>query len=475
MKKLLVVLLSLGLIAAFAATASAATSIAKFSGTYYVGGIYENNAALVEDAKRNSTAKFHQRYRMQVDFKVDEGLSFSTRFDAMEKGWGDTRWSGANAQSASEPAGDTNSSRRVDPSVSTSTANTTVTNRNLKIQENIEFEYSYITFKTAFGQFDVGYQDCDGWGTWFSNASNSRPAIRFMSVAGPVTYGFKYEKWYESTNSNENNGKVDADFDIYGLFGIYKFKSGDVGLLYRYIYNAAASTIATTPFKSKVHQVAPYFRATFGPIYTEGEVNYLFGKAAEWTTAAKPAGITGDIDAKTLTAYIAAQYNMGPAFFGARYGYASGNDPNDPHSQKQILGQNTSYQPLLIMGGGERILWQDGTKLGGLKGAAGAAGSVDDKKFNWISYTLYGGYKVTPKFEIGANLGYVTVAEKPMNYVDDVMGTEFDVNLTYKIYDNLSYWVGAGYMWSGDYWKGTNAANKVEDNYILVNRLQLMF
>jgi len=35
--------------------------------------------------------------------------------------------------------------------------------------------------------------------------------------------------------------------------------------------------------------------------------------------------------------------------------------------------------------------------------------------------------------------------------------------------------VGAGYLWTGDYFKGANAAAKVDDNYILMNQLSLSF
>jgi hypothetical protein len=55
------------------------------------------------------------------------------------------------------------------------------------------------------------------------------------------------------------------------------------------------------------------------------------------------------------------------------------------------------------------------------------------------------------------------------------MGLEFDVTAKYKIYDNLTYMVGAGYLWTGDYFKGTNSANAVGNDYLLMNRLSLSF
>ena len=54
-------------------------------------------------------------------------------------------------------------------------------------------------------------------------------------------------------------------------------------------------------------------------------------------------------------------------------------------------------------------------------------------------------------------------------------GTEFDVTASYKIYDNLTYTVGAGYLWAGDYYKGSVSTNKVGDTYLLMNKLQVTF
>ena len=85
MKKFWIVLLALGLVAGFAMSASAAD--VKFSGSYYVYGIYVDNPAMVKDGKVPQ-AYYHQRLRVQTEFKVAEGLALVTRFDALEKPWG---------------------------------------------------------------------------------------------------------------------------------------------------------------------------------------------------------------------------------------------------------------------------------------------------------------------------------------------------------------------------------------------------
>ena len=96
MKKLLVVLLALGLIVAFGMTASAAE--VKFAGQYYVNGIYESNRTLQDTDHTYSRAFFFTRTRVQTVFQVAEGLSFTTRFDAFEKQWGGVNRSSSNSR-----------------------------------------------------------------------------------------------------------------------------------------------------------------------------------------------------------------------------------------------------------------------------------------------------------------------------------------------------------------------------------------
>jgi hypothetical protein len=111
--------------------------------------------------------------------------------------------------------------------------------------------------------------------------------------------------------------------------------------------------------------------------------------------------------------------------------------------------------------------------------------SVTSSKYNMVLYNAFVGVNPTPKLNIEAALTYATVDKKALSMtwatgvvteaVSDKLGTEFDVKATYKIYDNLTYMIGAGYLWTGDYFKGSNANTKVENNYILLNQLTLNF
>jgi hypothetical protein len=483
MKKLLVVLLSLGLIVAFGATASAQPTV-KFGGGYYVVGVYEDNNALANE-KTISRAFFYQRVRLQPVFQIAEGLSFTTRVDALEKQWGQTDWrTGVDDRS--------NSRRELGNAAIRTTVATapappvTYTGvfygGNPKIQENIEFERAYVTFNTAIGMFDVGYQSSGKWGTDFGDDENSRPRIKFTTQMGPLTLLAIYEKTFESDTSLNGGvlttnattaavtttypyaGKVDADDESIALAAIYNFKGGNTGFLYKYAYNNS-NRVLTANSSQYAHIMAPYLKATFGPVYVEAEVNYIIGKYAKQDTAG-----VADVDFDRLGAYIKGQANMGPAYFGGLYLYSSGDDGSD--ATKYKTGPvTTDMNPALIMANDELGTWLNAGTVQLSKYGAG----LSSGKVNLHMIQAYGGFNPSPKLNTEISFTTGKADKKPANFVSDVYGMEFDAKATYKIYDNLSYMVGMGYLWTGDFFKGTNSANTVGNDYILMNRLTLSF
>jgi hypothetical protein len=58
--------------------------------------------------------------------------------------------------------------------------------------------------------------------------------------------------------------------------------------------------------------------------------------------------------------------------------------------------------------------------------------------------------------------------------VDDVMGSEYDLTVTWDIFDNLEYKFVAAYLQAGDFWKqGFDV--EIDDTYTLFNKLTLSF
>ena len=445
MKRLLVVLLALGLLAAFGATASAAD--VKFSGQYYVVGVYENNRELRDTDATYSKAYFWTRTRIQTVFQIAEGLSFTTRFDAFEKQWGAVNRSSSNSEDKS------NSGK--------------VNSVNLTLQENIEMEYAFVTFKTRVGQFDIGYQAADEWGTVFGDTPGSRPRAKYTGAFGPVNILAIYQKDYEAdtvrlnatTGAGNSSGIVDGDVDKYMLAGIYNWKGGAAGLLY--VYTNGASNRPTANMRTQIHTLAPYMKGTFGPVYVEAELIWLSGKSRKYEAPATAA----DQDKEGLGAYALARVNLGPAYVGAQFGYSSG-DPNDTTKDKSGPVSTTSWVPALLFGNANLKSWSYGTPENG---------SFSTNKQNLWLWNAFAGFNPTPKINIEGAISWMYADKKPNNFVSKQYGWEADIKASYKIYDNLTYMVGAGYLWTGDYFKGTSDANKIGNDYLLLNQLTLNF
>jgi hypothetical protein len=433
MKKFLVVLLSLGLIAAFAATASALD--VKFSGQYYVTGQFESNRALV-GAGESSLANTWTRTRVRNDFAIADGLSFTTRIDALEKHWN------GNSNSRNVAGGDT-----------------------VRAQENIEFEQGYVTFKTRVGAFAVGYQDAGVWGTGFGDTPGSRARVKLTSPFGPLTMLAIWEKITENNVTNNAVFRADADADNYMLAGIYKFKGGDAGLLFVMTNDATGRPAGA---RTKVYTLAPYMKATFGAVYVEAEFQYLFGDVF---LQDNPAPGVPDVKKQGYGAYALAKMKLGPAYVGASFGYSSGDDPTTLDKDESGTISSTAWSPGIIFGDANYKTWSGNRN----PGQGGNVAFNNSAKQNLWAYNLFAGYNVTPKLNIDAQLWYMQADRQPVGFTSKNYGTEFDVTATYKIYDNLSYMVGAGYFWTGDYFKGANAANTVGNDYLLLNKLTLNF
>ena len=486
MKKLLVVLLSLGLIVAFSTAASAVD--VKFSGSYYLVGVYESNPALRGSDYAYSHAFFYQRYRLQPVFVIAEGLTTTFRFDAMEKQWGQNNWSG-----------------NVDDNPQT-TAAVPASKPPRGEQANFEFERGWVTFMTGIGMFMVGYQNVDDWGTDFGDYSNTRPRIQFATKFGPVTLALTYEKLFESDTAGNNLAATyntttgypyytNADNDTYAISATYNGKGLEAGLLYKYYLlntlvnnGAVAGTNVDRPHGISAirNLISPYMKGTFGPLYIEGEAQYWFGKAAQYE--APIAGVQ-DVDLSAWGFYAKGQYRFGPAYVGALFSYASGDDYSDKTKNTMNPGgAGTNYAPALILMNDALRAWtmRDSLAASGTAFVSNGIGTAipsnsapTSNKYNNLIYSAFVGVDPTPKLNVEANLIYATVDKKQLSAtteaVDNKLGTEIDIKATYKIYDNLTYMVGAGYLWAGDYWKGTNAAAQIDNNYILMNQLTLSF
>ena len=58
-----------------------------------------------------------------------------------------------------------------------------------------------------------------------------------------------------------------------------------------------------------------------------------------------------------------------------------------------------------------------------------------------------------PALDLGVSLSYAHADKKMFPEMKKDYGMELDVTATYKITNNLSYMLGVGYLWTGNYWR----------------------
>ncbi len=517
MKRILVTLLSLGLIMVFAMPAAAVD--VKFSGEYYAQGWYVDNPSVLDKGEkagaaswtnnslRGPNAFYGQRFRLTSEFQVVEGLKLVTRFDAMEKRWGDQAWAGATGETQSRTQTPTGS-----PSNGAGSALAGA--GTVKTQENIEWERAYLDFNVPFGKFQVGYMQYLTWGTSFLDTTLTAGGIRYYYNQGPWQVVAATEKRAEYVGLNANNIGIanDADRDLYDLGVTYKFTPGQAGILYQYMRSAQNKWQQANGYLTQLNGFYPYAQLTFGNFFIEAEGVYGTGTLRSYestTTAASVGGTTPASNAQNVSlnayaAYVHGMYDFKPAYIGAKFVYISGDDNSNSDKASgsilQSLQMNRSFYPTLI-------LWNDDyqNNLGNIQGniPAGATGAnrrtgqtyaVRQEMDNVWFYQIYAGFKPTPKMDLKAafsiasadkapksdvgttgQAGYYNPGAAVQEFVSTKYGNELDLTATYKIYDNLTYMIGMGYLWVGDYFKGYDNNAVVKDNYLLTHKLTLNF
>jgi hypothetical protein len=436
MKRLLVLLLSGGLFVVFSQSALALNL--KFTGEFYVAGIYLDKANLTKDIGP-STAFYFQRLRVRTDFVVSPSLTLVTRFDALERAWGANR----SAPGTALPI---------------DSAGTNAEN------ENIAFDWAYVEYKSPIGMFSAGYMNDGPIGTIFGDTNFPSGRIKYSINLGQFTFNAGYSKILEGSFTAKNASTVsDADNDKGFVEAVYNWTGGKGGFEV-YCYHYDGTRPAPTSLRRSYLLFTPYVIAKIGPVALQAEFNYLNGND-------KGEDGVGDVKLENITGWIDATATFGPVYFGGTFAYVSGDDPNTTDKREGgVINGGHDWSPTLIMWNYDRSTW-----IGNLESTATVGNGFGASFANGFLYQGRLGIKPTASWDIMASFTYANADKKPLNYVSDQYGYELDVAATYKISNNLSYMLGAGYLWTGDYFKGTSSTTSINNDYLLINKLTLVF
>ena len=449
MRKVWIVSLLLALTMAFALPVSAAD--VKFSGSYVAQGYYDNNRALLANGGASVTNTW-QRLRVQTDFVVQEGLMLTTRFDALEKIWGASR---------------------------SSTATSTSLAGNDQESENIKFTHAFVTFNLpgGIGTLKVGYQTQGTWGTVFGDTGEQDYGLRIKWDwdTGTFFWGARWDKtegktYYSSLGPAGNIGVstyiTDHDLEKFSVLGGYKWSKGDGGIQITYYNDTSTADNPITGYKARYWLFQPYARAAFGMVYVESEFGFYTGKYKENNTGAGGQ----NMDYTGWRGYVMANVDLAPAYVGALAFFSSGDDKGTSDKNEGGNKIGTDFQPCLMLFNYDLGRWN------GVLGGPNSA-SLTYNTDNVLAGQIFAGIKPVPKLDLKASY---TVAQADKDgsstgWQSKKYGAELDLTATYKIYDNLSYMVGFGYLWAGDWFKGTNPAATIDNDYLLTHKMTLSF
>jgi hypothetical protein len=444
MKKFTIIGLAVCL--AFALAAPVMAADVDFSGDYRARGFYTEHYDLDKDTASN--AYMDMRFRLQTVFKVNDILSVTTRFDAMD----DRKWEGKGGTGG------------------------------------VDFDRAYMTIKAPIGSFYVGRMAAAAWGTLFLDSETSMDRIKYVKKIDNLTLYAIFQKNAENDDYFANRKKAyfdayeaaidagatpaqadaagnaayagvradaaDEDSETYYLLGKYKMENVTSGLLLAFT-NDKTNANATR----HKYTAMPYFVSKFGPLEVQGELAYNWGE-----TDFDAAGVA-DRDIKELAYNLEATYNFGPASVMAGYAFVSGDDDTDPNEDSAYGSVGADWEKLFILTYDETPV----NELGGFFNLSSKDNDVGAKIF-------YGGATFSPldNLELGVVVGSADADEVPAGVEDD-FGIEYDLTLNWKIYDNLTYTAIAAFLDAGDIWKAGFADVEIEDTYALFHQLELSF
>jgi hypothetical protein len=431
MKKFTIIGLAICL--AFALAAPVMATDVDFSGRYYVRGSYVSHWNL--DDRSASNAYMDMSFRLQTVFKVNDILSVTTRFDALDdKVWGDTDDTAA---------------------------------------ANIDFDRAYMTIKAPIGTFVVGRQKASAFGTSFLDYEEDLDRIKYVKKIDNLKVMAIFQKNAEGDKATGVGDEADKDSETYYLIGIYKMENTTLGLLGGFANDKNTVANAT----KRTYVALPYFVSKFGPLAIQGELRYNWGEIAYDTTAqalaAGGSGTTTDIDLKQLAYNLEATYNVGPASIMAGYAFVSGdNDAKaDDESSNHTYGVGNDWGKLFIL---------TTSDVGVLATTLGGYGNLSmDGDCTYGAKIIYGGATFSPldNLELGVVVGKADADEIPAANSKDDYGLEYDFTLNWEIYDNLTYSAVVAFLRAGDFYKEQSAIPEAnfDDTYALFHQLELSF
>jgi len=451
MKKFSVIALVLA-VAMFAAVPAMAVTM-DFSGYYRARGFFLSNPTLNDKTSRTDSF-MDMRLKMIPVLKVHDRLSITSEVWAVS---GNTNTTGNNAE---ELFGDTHSNA-------------------------LRWERAYMTANFDMFDLHVGRMSGGICGLTYCDSESDADRIKVgLKGLDPLGITLIYQKSTEKDFSR-TVAPTTADSDNDAYMGLFTFKpegidSGILVVYYNYDGNNDDTdplTLAAraNPYDSNYWNLNPWFKGTFGPITAMAELEWKFGKYADYNTdtIAVP---DRDYDSKRWI--LDASFDFGQGNAGLGWAHADGQDRvttgNEDYTNANLGGAD--WEPLLILTNSTAGIWLGG--VGNLNPDNG--GTTSNLGFD-IVYG-YGSFNVMENVSLNAIFAWAKADEvgeferlNSLTNVDDDLGWEFDVGCKIQLMDNLTYDATVGYYSAGDLWKRGSTVDNLDDCWAIMHTIQVTF
>jgi len=426
-----------------------------FSGDYYVRGFYNKHQGLREADGQNSY--MDSRFRLKTVFQITDNLKLTTRFDALDqKVWGDS-----DNPNAANLLGQDESS-------------------------NIDFDRVILQIKTPWGGwFDIGRMGARAFGLTFVDDQTDRDRIKYTHPLGDLTVLAVVGKKASGDDLGHDPVRMtsEGDWTGYSLAGILKLPIGKAGLLLHLDSDQRKPDMngdgvpdmmdwnqdgePDEDADRKEFFINPYWDVTLmDTVNFVGEVKYELGK---WEYDLGP-----NSDVKRFAANFEANAAL-PTTYPVRatvgYAYMSGDF--------DFLTDDTDYEQKWYKGGigadWEKVwILTNDSDLGA--STMGGIGNLVYGAGRYGAQMVYLGVSVSPLdgLDLGLLFATSTATDVAPGWSDE-HGIEWDLSLSYKVMDNLTYDVIAAFLSAGDFWKlGVKNAD-LENAFSVYQQLTLKF
>ncbi len=442
MKKVLVTMAALGLVAGVASTASAVEW--KMSGKYMVEGAYLSDArgigVDVTEASGESTpsdAYWLHTFAISPTIKVNDKISMSSVIRLAD----DTFW-------GTQANGDTEGYNMAD-------ANTNNNN-------NVYVHQLYMDYASEIGKIRIGRTPAGAYGTDFMDFDKrANRVVWFPSFLGKpwsaVLYLEKVKDEFQETTAAS-----DTDNDKYVARLFYKTDSLNSGIEYAFANNQTDNTADDVK-----QNVAVYGKYKMDNFFLNGELIHYFGsKDYDHALVA-----TADQDYDSWAGMLQVGGKFAALTPSLLYFYAQGQELNENDIENALgtTGTGDLFEPLYILTGRHTGMLNNDLFRDNYTGNMSTAGVH--------AVVAAADYAVSNRLTLHGAIGYAEADEERIAGQDDEYGWEYNIGAAYKLLDNLTYEAHFGYLDTGDFFKSTAALNdsETENIFVLSHSLTMTF